>query len=409
MPVFRSQHPSALALLPSSPAAHPYGRPKERDVDRAILLDVAPDRESLFLSNKSTEELRQLLKIRASPNTGHWLYRTRKRTKANLQDGTTRISTFVQKDSPEHSSISDIHVLRRVLSTSSMAPLPHPMRAETRPLAHQEVDIWGTMTLSTTDRLISPRPLGPTHIVIVHSSTEPSTFHSVALSGRTLRRKKSSPLVNVVELPINDLLFVLNVPNLGRALPILPPRLHKELPRVVMYVPHLETFPELVVYLHTRNQAELFRKLVPEWIRDLMHPFPEIPDFNVAGSQLFSLSETRSITRVPRQLLGMLVPGSGSNSSLDSISSYGSFPNILEYKRTAKSVAEEIADAAQALEYEVDPLLRTVAMLNALRDNLDHIGYFGKDLWNELDIYRHILIRAVSFMARITGEEEVDD
>lgn len=59
MPVFSSSL-ATLTLIPNGP-----GQPRrERSIDRTILLDIAPDREALILSNKSTEELRQALKIR---------------------------------------------------------------------------------------------------------------------------------------------------------------------------------------------------------------------------------------------------------------------------------------------------------------------------------------------------------
>ncbi|KIJ90626.1 hypothetical protein K443DRAFT_686648, partial [Laccaria amethystina LaAM-08-1] len=82
----------------------------------------------------------------------------------------------------------------------------------------------------------------------------------------------------VIELPVNDLIFILNVPNLAPSkapdTPFLLRRLHKELLQVLMYVPHLDTFPKLVICLHTKNQAGLF---IPERIRDLIHPLPLVP------------------------------------------------------------------------------------------------------------------------------------
>jgi hypothetical protein len=63
--------PSPFTILTLSPSLlapdHLHTHPKERKIDRATLLDVAPDRESLILSNKSIEELRQVLKIQVGP------------------------------------------------------------------------------------------------------------------------------------------------------------------------------------------------------------------------------------------------------------------------------------------------------------------------------------------------------
>ena len=48
-----------------------------------------------------------------------------------------------------------------------------------------------------------------------------------------------------------------------------------------------------------------------------------------------------------------------------------------------------------------DPLLQTVVLLNALRDNLEYLGCFGPAVWQELEFYRKLLVRAVSFRARV--------
>ena len=41
-----------------------YEYPPEREIDREILLDAAPDREALFMGNKTIEEIRQTVKLR---------------------------------------------------------------------------------------------------------------------------------------------------------------------------------------------------------------------------------------------------------------------------------------------------------------------------------------------------------
>ncbi|KIJ98589.1 hypothetical protein K443DRAFT_680612 [Laccaria amethystina LaAM-08-1] len=59
------------------------------------------------------------------------------------------------------------------------------------------------------------------------------------------RKKNTVTYPEVIELPINDLIFILNAPNLAHSkaadTPLLPRRLQKELPRVLMYIPHLDT------------------------------------------------------------------------------------------------------------------------------------------------------------------------
>ncbi|KAG6905956.1 hypothetical protein DXG01_016680 [Tephrocybe rancida] len=411
--------PQTLTLAPSNPwPQHPRTYPKEREVSREILLGVAPDRESLLLGGRSIHELRQVLKIRVGPTErpSHWLYRNRKRVNASLRDGNTRISTLIQKGPGQESSTKELHVLRRVLSAGALPPFTQPMRLDPRclsPYGAHDIDMWGSVMLSTTEKLISPRPLGPTHILVVHSIPGPSrVFQPVTGGGRKpLRRKQSSPLSNVVEIPINDLLFALNVPNLAPAIPVLPPRLHKELPRVLMYVPHIDTFPELVVYLHTQNQAELMRKLIPEWIRDLMHPLPEPAD-STASAAPPPLVDGKALVKTPLQLLGRLIPGAVATSGTETFSmvQYDPCPRA-EFRRTVVSVAEEVAQAAYAASINdekeaADPVLTAVAQLNALRDNLEYVGYFLQDLWHELDAYREVLIRAISCQAKIRADAE---
>ncbi|KAF9457907.1 hypothetical protein BDZ94DRAFT_1227258 [Collybia nuda] len=404
MPAYSSSLP-ILTLV----ANDPDQSRRERSIDRTILLDIAPDRETLILSEKSTKYLRQTLKIRvASTNAVHWLYRNRKSTNTDVQGATSRMSTFVPRDTHDdmrENAGQNLHVVRRrVLSASSVSPLCLPMTSIENRLASAEgglsLDIWSSMTLSTADKLISPRPLGPTHILIAHNALPKTNFESLP-ENRPLRRKKSSTLIfpKVLELPINDLLFALNVPNLSPTIPALPRRLFKELPRVFMFVPHLETFAELVVYLHTKNQAELFRKLVPEWMRDIMHPLP------TAGSAV-SMAESRGVGCRAGRFFGMLVSGSASDSSLDQ-----DRPVSGEPERSIDFIAREVAEAECSLALpgsSADPLFKTTSRLDALRDNLDYIGYFGRDVWNELETCREILVRAVSWKAKVEGCMEKD-
>lgn len=44
---------------------------REREIDRAILVGVAPDREDLLISKLSMEEIRQALKIRVDSVSGY--------------------------------------------------------------------------------------------------------------------------------------------------------------------------------------------------------------------------------------------------------------------------------------------------------------------------------------------------
>jgi hypothetical protein len=60
-----------LSLLPSLELEATQIYPAEREVDRYALLDIAPDRESLLISDQTIEEVRQALKIRIPITTGY--------------------------------------------------------------------------------------------------------------------------------------------------------------------------------------------------------------------------------------------------------------------------------------------------------------------------------------------------
>ena len=68
MPVSHSTLP-VLSLLPSLEGAQIY--PVEREIDPNALLDVAPDRESLLISDQTIEEVRRALKMHIPITTGH--------------------------------------------------------------------------------------------------------------------------------------------------------------------------------------------------------------------------------------------------------------------------------------------------------------------------------------------------
>lgn len=370
------------------------------------------------------------------------MYRAQTRREVKLKEPTTRLSAFGrlgpdiaddENTDNEGNNVSS-HSVRRVLSASALSQPISPMKSiantllenPVRSLATTTTDvvdyaIWSRVPLSTEDNLISPRPLGVTHILVVYAMDHAAAVTvavNMADDQRTIRRgkgkKASSPTTfpEIAELPINDLLFLLNTPNLyvsrnsgGHRKPILPRRLHKEIPRVLMHVPHLQTFPELVIYLHTKNQAELFRKIIPEWMRDLMHPLPPIPT-PAGSSSTLNVKNNMATPAIPvfhpKRLFTMLIPACGSSTlSLDALDSEVSSV-VVESERTISSIAAEIGQTVLESAYE-DAVLYTATLLDALRDNLCHIGYFNKDLWHELDLSRDILREVVSYQAKIAN------
>lgn len=360
------------------------------------------------------------------------MYRTQIRREVKLTEPTTRLSVFdrlgpgVADENADNGGNVSSHTVRHILSASSLYQAISPVKSIANTLdpvgPHTDFAISSGVPLSTQEKLISPRPLGATHILVVYA-TDPSDTASPVDDQATVRCRKgtASPTYpEVAELPINDLLFVLNTPNLSCDIsqgikPILPRRLHKEMPRVLMQVPYLQTFPELVVYLHTKNQAELFRKLIPEWIRDLIHPLPNsIPSPVVSSTP--SVGKVPTLAPAPfrtfdlRRLLVRLIPPCCSTSSIFSLNAIGSAASsvstAIKPKRSVSSIAAEIGEAALDSACE-EAVLHTATLLDALCVNLGCIGYFGKDLWHELDLLRDIMHRAISYQAKVVNDPKM--
>ena len=351
----------------------------------------------------------------------HWLFCSQKRQEVKLKDAATRVSAFgilmsnSAGDAEEHAEQEDrrpLRVVRRVASASSIYSLANPSLRNNR---HGQV--WGG-PLSTQAKLVSPRPLGATHILVAYTMKPANTSVSSKGTLRPSRRKAiaASTFSELVELPINDLLFILNVPNLmpprdENSASTLPRRLHKEMPRVLMQVPQLEAFPELVVYLHTKNQAALFRSIIPEWIRDIMHPLPAVSTSAFKQMGVLSMSTTRFDGINVKKLIGKLVTGSASTSSVNTMhsarSSVVSFSEEQNVERVASDISIEVAEAAQGFGKDEHALIRVACLLNALRDNLSHIGYFRRSLWVELDLSREIILGAVTHFSKIVSANTV--
>ncbi|KAH9474390.1 hypothetical protein JR316_0012848 [Psilocybe cubensis] len=418
MPAMHTTVPT-LALIPSLDGQKPNSRiPAEREINRSMLIQVAPDREDLFKSTANIEEIRQSLKLRFGSSQTHWLHLTQSIQDVKVGEHISkRFSTFGgamtsssnSKNSEENATkrCTAKGVRRRVLSASAL-DVP---QSSCSSLAAQ-MEATGIPNLSTLDKLISPRQLGPTHILVVYASQPTKNTYSRAQKRDGLntfrdtrcRTMVAPTLPEVLEVPINDLLFLVNVPNLipngsFGDLAILPPRLQNELPKVLLHVPHLETFPELMVYLHTKNQAALFRSIITEWVRDLIHPLPQSPQAMNIMSDLDTTTSSCGLvsmeTSKAKRIFGRLVPdlGRGHRPPKDACESARSF----------YTVAAEIAEAALQLDLgdREDPLLSTAAKLTALRDNLVVLGHYNKELWHELIESRNIVLQALSYRAKV--------
>ncbi|KAF7343325.1 hypothetical protein MVEN_01764800 [Mycena venus] len=407
-----------LSLVSAPSLAGSSERPVEREIDRNVLVAISPDREELFMSKKSIDEIRQLLKLRTGPTERHWLYQTKRRENVDFRDATARTSTLIHREKKDENHFADMStVVRRVLSTASLnrAPMPMTRIDNSIPFGREGsgVTVWGSFVLSTPNKLISPRPLGPTHILVIHTEPLSVTKSGKSSLPRQTRGDATKPPFPNMDIVINDILFVLGAPNLVTADGhcSLPFRMHKELPRTLLRVPYIETFHELIVFLHTLNQAELFRALIPQWMWDTMYPLP-IPGTPAKdAASIFSPKKSRG----PASLLGLLAPSRLASSassvySVDTVSSgmsghsIGDVPAVLE--RTADTIARDIVDSLPFFSDEEpanDELVSTIATLNALKANLEFLGYFGKSVWDELETSLHILTRALVHRASVTG------
>jgi hypothetical protein len=108
------------------------------------------------------------------------------------------------------------------------------------------------------------------------------------------------------------------------------------------------------------------------------------------------------------KFLVLFVSGSSSTTSVDTTDSSSSAISTppTEPHRAVKTISEEPAQFSSifSLTEEEDPLFQMAACLDALRDNLCHLGYFNHALWNELDVYRDVVLRSISWKARLDME-----
>ncbi|KAK0460596.1 uncharacterized protein EV420DRAFT_1267696 [Desarmillaria tabescens] len=355
----------------------------ERVISRADLVEVAPDREDTLMSHATTEELREALKLRSTSTHAQSLHIYQNfDSSMKLPKTPVRTSVFLNAGpsiSDTSGTLSTENIRRRVLSADAgPKDILKDIRNRLVPDTKGNVtllDPWNPigLRLSTLDKLISPRPLGPTHILVIVDASEIS---ETASQKRTLRARS-------IQMPINDLLFKLNMPNLSKE-PKLPPRMHKELPRVGIRVPHIETFRFLVVFLHTRNRIELMRAVLPEWIRDILQQ-------RVTASRPAIQAQAELEEKKKGKLLGILSLACMSTESFTLPAPVESGP-----ERLFDEVAREVAEASRDGEAFGRDLVEATATLNALRNNLTFIGFHEKELWAELEDYSAILARAVA-------------
>ncbi|KAJ2932425.1 hypothetical protein H1R20_g4645, partial [Candolleomyces eurysporus] len=359
--------PILRLLPPPNQDLASFSRFVERKIDRGVLIDISPDRENV-LETASIDEIRKTLALNVTvPASRHWLYQAT----SNSQSPSGIVLTGDTQDG---------RILRRVLSADGA-----------RPTVEDGASLFGILHLDSSQQLVSPRPLGPTHILV--ATETPTTSAGPSVKKKTARYDQVAAST-FLEIPVNDLLFALNVPNLtyriidGAEVRPLPQRVQNDLPRVRIAVPHLGTLPELVVYLHNKDQAELFGKLVPEWVRGLMHPLPCIGSNSASSATEATTGRVSKATR-GLQRLAFLGKSNGLGSEdMRSIEIY------------LQSKAGELAGVAQ-MKGDGELLVGTNVNLDFLRTNLCHLGYFCQDLWFELDLTRELLLRTLVILSKV--------
>ncbi|KAA1474585.1 hypothetical protein DENSPDRAFT_841190 [Dentipellis sp. KUC8613] len=335
-----------LRCWPQLPVEEGHQIRLEHPVCKQALIEVAPDREDVIENMVNMEQFRNTLKIHAS-DPSHWVFQAREKKDSRIREPSMRMTRI-------RGGLRRSHSVGSLLSASK--------RLEN--LTQRKNDWIWTPNSPISDCVISPRPLGPTHILVAYETAPLSGIYS-----------------RFFECPINAAVFVAHCPNLqvswkGRTF---PHRLPRELPRVLMEVPHLDEFVPLLVYLHTKNQAALFRALIPEWLRDILHPAL------MAGVA----DESTQVGRQRRGRMFFLRLGSCFAAPLA--------PTMDLSQRTIESVSQEIRDAeARASQ----PLCKgdvRVAFhrLACLKANLEFIGYFPRELWFELELSLKILVRSL--------------
>jgi hypothetical protein len=146
----------------------------------------------------------------------HWLSRSHRHTGCKLvKRATVRRSAVIQpldviNHSDDNSAMEDIFNGCTLSADSDSGDRSISLSITASVGNVEDTRPWATLNLSTTHKLISPQPLGPTHILVVFN-TSSSRSHTY------------------LECPINNLIFLLNSLNLANP-GVLSRRLPSELP-----------------------------------------------------------------------------------------------------------------------------------------------------------------------------------
>ncbi|EIW79755.1 hypothetical protein CONPUDRAFT_166468 [Coniophora puteana RWD-64-598 SS2] len=414
--------------------------PPERTIDMQAICDLDPDHKRLFTSSNNIEEIRLALKLRtARRQYDSWLYKSKRCNHAQLESAEVPREIWLYHGEPlkvineASSSVVTPAETSSVITTSTSTPRPlefgvsNPQRLK----RHRRSPSTVASRFPGIEQLLFPTSKNPRDLSHCNTSdaqspvfTSQSSTHSLPLeapfnpstSETTTSRRPIGPTHILVLFvagshdsrpallqPINDTLFALHVPNLTD-LSVLPKYRPDTLPFVFMRVCKLDGWHDLLVWIHTRNQAKLMRSVLPEWIRDLLHPLPRdavvddgctkrrkrkraildaatgsLPKLNIPQSVL-KLSGTCSRRILRKKLIHVNPSGS---------------------VRTVDTIAREISELDEMHEGSTSSLINTMKRLNTLKDNLEEIGYYGRELWVEVGTAWGILLKALTYQAEM--------
>ncbi|KAF5333642.1 hypothetical protein D9611_002723 [Ephemerocybe angulata] len=178
-------------------------------------------------------------------------------------------------------------------------------------------------------------------------------------------------------IEVNDILFAAHAPNLRPSNDgaMFPRRKRNSLPRVIMEVPYVETFPELMEYFHNNLDTDwlLGRFEIPSWIINAMHPLPS--------------------SSIPH-----CVKPNGQSEAQCEAASEETSPSSDQIEKYLRETSAAIAYHHEARNWRRMIFSWTMRSLIGLRANLLYLGYFDKHLWLHLDLMKEVLARANSLV-----------
>ncbi|TFK52897.1 hypothetical protein OE88DRAFT_1656559 [Heliocybe sulcata] len=208
-----------------------------------------------------------------------------------------------------------------------------------------------------------------------------------------------------VEVPINMLAVAFNCPNIKvSSLANVPRPQAGELPRLSLRLKSTEVVPQLLAYMHTKDQRHLFDCLVPDWMYQVIRPVA--PTSGNSGRHKRSASITTVLKAVKAMTMrkghGRTLSGSSLQDELldslvdqQSADDNGGEPGSIR-SRLVRACPEGV-DLCEALDDVAKNLF-------ALGSNLEELGYCEPGLDEELVILSRTILAEFVRNAKVSPE-----